>query len=54
MSFSRDLPNPGNEPESLKSPAWVGRFFYHCAAQRSPNPRACEYVTLHAKGILQL
>ena len=27
ISFPRDLPYPGIEPESLKSPALAGRFF---------------------------
>ena len=27
ISFPRDLPHPGMEPESLKSPALAGRFF---------------------------
>ena len=27
ISFSRDLPNPGIEPETLACPALAGRFF---------------------------
>ena len=32
----RDLPNPGTEPTSLKSPTWAGRFFYSLAPPGKP------------------
>ena len=31
ISFSRDLPDPGIEPESLASPALASGFFTTCA-----------------------
>ena len=37
ISFSRDLPNPEIEPESLASPALAGRFFTTSTTWKAPH-----------------
>ena len=37
ISFSRDLPNPGIKPGSLKSPALAGRFLTTSANWEAPG-----------------
>ena len=46
-----DLPDPMIEP---RSPELQADSFTTVPLREGPNPRACEYVTLHAKGILQM
>ena len=42
ISFSRDLPNPGIESMSLKSPALAGRFFITSTTWEADVPNICE------------